>query len=90
LPESAAGGTIAGLKEFRSQHRIFGTMTGNNGDRRAELAADIRRQFGSEATMRFLRTLPAFRLESDIPEHFRELLDRLDGIEASMASGERR
>lgn len=65
-------------------------MTGNKGDKRAELAADIKRQFGNEATMRFLRTLPSFRLESDIPEHFRELLDRLDGIEAGVASSDRR
>jgi hypothetical protein len=60
-------------------------MTRNKGDRREGLANDVRRQFGTEATTRFLRTLPAFRLEADIPDHFRELLDRLDGIEASMA-----
>jgi hypothetical protein len=60
-------------------------MTRNKGDRREGLAADIRRQLGTEATTRFLRTLPAFRIEADIPDHFRELLDRLDGIEASMA-----
>ncbi|TGQ46027.1 MULTISPECIES: hypothetical protein [unclassified Mesorhizobium] len=60
-------------------------MTRNNGDSREGLAADIRRQFGNEATTRFLRALPAFRMEADIPDHFRELLDRLDGIEASTA-----
>jgi hypothetical protein len=60
-------------------------MTRNKGDRREGLTADIRRQFGTEATTRFLRALPAFRMEADIPDHFRELLDRLDGIEASMA-----
>ena len=65
-------------------------MTGNNGNRSDELAADIRRQFGTEATTRFLRTLPSFRTEADIPEHFRDLLDRLDGIEASVAGGQRR
>jgi hypothetical protein len=65
-------------------------MVRNNGDRGEELAADVRRQFGTEATTRFLRTLPAFRTEADIPDHFRELLDRLDGIEASLAGGERR
>ena len=53
------------------------------------LAADIRRQFGTEATKRFLRTLPAFRTGLDIPDRFRELLDRLDGIEGSLATGQR-
>ncbi|MGX9181531.1 hypothetical protein [Mesorhizobium sp. BHbdii] len=58
----------------------------NNDERRERLAAGIRRQFGSEATMRFLRALPAFRTENDIPDRFRELLDRLDGIEISVAA----
>lgn len=62
----------------------------NNVERRESLAADIRRQFGTEATMRFLRALPAFRTEADIPDRFRELLDRLDGIESSVAAGGRR
>jgi hypothetical protein len=39
--------------------------------------------------MRFLRTLPAFRVEADIPDRFKELLDRLDGIEGSVAWGQR-
>ncbi|RUU46755.1 hypothetical protein EOD08_07785, partial [Mesorhizobium sp. M6A.T.Ca.TU.002.02.2.1] len=53
----------------------------NNDERRERLAAGIRRQFGTEATMGFLRALPAFRMENDIPDRFKELLDRLDGIE---------
>ena len=65
-------------------------MTGNKRDRREELAADIKRKMGTEATKRFLRTLPAFRLQADLPEHLRELLDRLEGAEASVAGGERR
>ena len=67
----------------------FEMMARNNGDRREELASDIRGQFGTEATMRFLRTLPAFRVEADIPDRFKELLDRLDGIEGSVAWGQR-
>lgn len=59
--------------------------TRKKGEKRERLAADVKRQFGTEATMRFLRTLPAFRTESDIPDRFRELLDRLDGIESSVA-----
>ncbi|RWN30375.1 hypothetical protein [Mesorhizobium sp.] len=62
----------------------------NNDERRERLAAGIRRQFGTEATMGFLRALPAFRMENDIPDRFKELLDRLDGIESSVAAGGRR
>ncbi|TPL04195.1 MULTISPECIES: hypothetical protein [unclassified Mesorhizobium] len=65
-------------------------MNGNKGKRRAELANDIRRQAGSEATKRFLRTLPAFRLEKEMPRQLRELLDRLGGAEAENAGGGRR
>ena len=65
-------------------------MNGNNGNRRAELANDIRRQAGSEATKRFLRTLPAFRLEKEVPRQLSDLLDRLDGAEAENTGGGRR
>jgi hypothetical protein len=68
----------------------FWDMTGNNSNTREALAADIRRQFRTEATKRFLRTLPAFRTEAGIPDRFRDLLDRLDGIEASTDGGQRR
>ncbi|RWB74098.1 MAG: hypothetical protein EOQ50_16615 [Mesorhizobium sp.] len=65
-------------------------MNGNNGNRRAELANDIKRQAGSEATKRFLRTLPAFRLEKEVPRRLSDLLDRLDAADARKAGGERR
>ena len=65
-------------------------MTRNNGERPEGLAADIRRQLGTEATKRFLRTLPAFRAEADIPDHFRQLLDRLDGAESDVAGNRHR
>ncbi|MDX8494294.1 hypothetical protein RFN29_22265 [Mesorhizobium sp. VK22B] len=65
-------------------------MNGNSRERRARLAADIRRQVSSEATKRLLRTLPAFRLEKEMPKRLTDLLDRLDGAEAGPASGERR
>ncbi|CCV05328.1 conserved hypothetical protein [Mesorhizobium metallidurans STM 2683] len=61
----------------------------NKSERREGLDADIRRQFGTEATTRFLRTLPAFRTELDIPDRFKELLDRLDGIESSVTVSRR-
>ncbi|MDX8448773.1 hypothetical protein [Mesorhizobium captivum] len=65
-------------------------MSGNNSERRARLANDIRRQVGTEATKRFLRTLPVFRLEKEVPKRFADLLDRLDGAEAEKVGGERR
>ena len=65
-------------------------MNGNNGNRRAELANDIRRQASSEATKRLLRALPAFRLEKEIPRRLSDLLARLDGAEAENARGGRR
>lgn len=65
-------------------------MNGNNGNRRAELANDIRRQASSEATKRLLRALPAFRLEKEIPRRLSDLLDRLDGAEAENARRGRR
>ncbi|RUU01251.1 hypothetical protein EOD23_21840 [Mesorhizobium sp. USDA-HM6] len=65
-------------------------MSGNNNERRARLANDIRRQVGTEATKRLLRTLPAFRVEKEMPKRLTDLLERLDGTEAGPASGERR
>ncbi|MER8875538.1 hypothetical protein [Mesorhizobium sp. M0684] len=65
-------------------------MPRRNGEKRDGLAADIRRQLGTEATKRFLRTLPGFRTESDIPDRLKELLDRLDGVEAKVVAGGRR
>ncbi|TWI36422.1 hypothetical protein [Mesorhizobium tianshanense] len=62
----------------------------NNDERRERLATGVKHQFGTEATMRFMRALPAFRTENDIPDRFRELLDRLDGIESSVAANSRR
>ncbi|WP_256751337.1 hypothetical protein [Mesorhizobium sp. Mes31] len=64
-------------------------MTRNKGEKTEGLAAEVKRQFGAEATTRFLRTLPAFRTEADIPDRFRKLLDRLDCVESSTAGGGR-
>ncbi|KUM26766.1 hypothetical protein AU467_19790 [Mesorhizobium loti] len=64
-------------------------MNGNSRERRARLASDIRRQVGSEATKRLLRTLPAFRVDKEVPKRLTDLLDRLDGAEADKVSGER-
>jgi len=65
-------------------------MTRNKGEKGERLATEVRRQFGAEAVTRFLRTLPAFRTETDIPDRLRELLDRLDGVEDSDAGWSRK
>jgi hypothetical protein len=36
-------------------------MTRNKGEKTERLAAEVKRQFGAEATTRFLRTLPAWK-----------------------------
>ncbi|TPK96149.1 hypothetical protein FJ934_09915 [Mesorhizobium sp. B2-4-12] len=56
-------------------------MTRNKAEKGERLATEVRRQLGAEAMTRFLRTLPAFRTEADIPDRFRQLLDRLDRLE---------
>jgi hypothetical protein len=50
------------------------------------LATEVRRQFGAAAMTRFLRTLPAFRADADIPDRFAELLQRLDAAENDNAA----
>ncbi|CAN7333077.1 hypothetical protein [Mesorhizobium sp. LjRoot246] len=64
-------------------------MTRNKGKKAEGLAIEVRRQFTAETVTRFLRTLPAFRTEADIPERFRELLDRLDRAEGRDVSWRR-
>jgi hypothetical protein len=53
-------------------------MNRSNGDRQKMLAADIKRQFGVDGTRRFLRSLPMFRLSTDLPDYLQDLLERLD------------
>jgi hypothetical protein len=64
-------------------------MTRDKAEKGEKLATEVRRQFGAEAMTRFLRTLPAFRAEADIPNRFRELLDDLDRVESNSLGGGR-
>ncbi len=57
-------------------------MTRNRQDSSKILQEEIRRQFGSAGTVRFLHTLPAFQVENGIPEQFRNLLSELDRVES--------
>ncbi|KRB19635.1 MULTISPECIES: hypothetical protein [Mesorhizobium] len=65
-------------------------MTRDKAEKGEKLATEVRRQFGAEAMTRFLRTLPAFRAEADIPTRFSELLDRLDRVERNSLGDGRR
>ena len=56
-------------------------MTRNNGERQEGLRDEIRRQFGSPVTTRYLRALPPFQCEPGIPDRFAELLSELDRVE---------
>jgi len=49
--------------------------------RQEKLANDIRRQFADLSTSGFLRAMPAFKVVSDIPDHMKDLLDRLEASE---------
>lgn len=49
--------------------------------RQEKLANEIRRQFADLSTSRFLRAMPAFKVVSDIPDHMKDLLDRLEASE---------
>ncbi len=49
------------------------------------LQAEIRRQFGSPGTARFLHSLPAFQLQDETPDRFVNLLSELDRAEAEQS-----
>lgn len=51
------------------------------------LQEEIRKQFGSAGTSRFLRSLPGFQVDQGIPERFRNLLNELDRAESDTNDG---
>lgn len=51
------------------------------------LQTEIRRQFGSAGTSRFLRSLPDFRVEQKVPQRFADLLAELDRAESAPRNG---
>lgn len=53
------------------------------------LATLIRREMMTESNARFLRSLPAFRVERDIPARFQDLLTRLDQAERQAGEGKK-
>lgn len=63
---------------------------GTNSD--STLQQEIRKQFGSTGTTRFVRSLPAFRVEDELPDRFSSLLTELELAEGDRhhASSDRR
>lgn len=57
-------------------------MSRNGTDSANILQEEIRRQFGSSGTTRFVRSLPAFQIEHGVPERFVNLLTELDRAES--------
>lgn len=62
-------------------------MDGEQMDERINLEREVRRQFAAPATRRFLRALPAFRVDSTMPPRFHDLLAALDRAEQSSDAG---
>ncbi|MEP9386704.1 hypothetical protein [Mesorhizobium sp. KR9-304] len=65
------------------------TMPRNKPNSANILQDEIRKQFGSAGTSRFLRALPGFRVEHKIPERFSNLLAELDRAESSQRGPDR-
>jgi hypothetical protein len=88
LHNSAGGGTIAESGSYFAEcesreRRCESIMSSENQNPAAdEVAALIRKELRREANKRFLRRMPAFQAEQDIPEEFRLLLSQLDSAEA--------
>ena len=65
-------------------------MLGDRSEDMELLRNEIRRQFESPATQRFLRSHPVLRVESELPGDLDALLARLDRVEKRRAGqGER-
>jgi hypothetical protein len=55
-----------------------------------EIAAEIKRQIGDRKMARYLRSMPTFKVASDIPHHLKELLDRLEASETTAQASQGR
>jgi hypothetical protein len=61
-------------------------MSRKDGDQSHTLPASIRRQIGTEANLRFLQSLPAFRLDPKLPADMLEKLLEMARAESSSSS----
>ena len=56
-------------------------MSRSSGPRPNEISKEIKRQIGQPANTRYLRALPLFRVDDEVPERLRGLLREIDGAE---------
>ena len=62
-------------------------MSRNRSNRVGILQDEIRKQFGSTGTTRYLHALPGFKVERSIPKRFRNLLTELERTEKERDRG---
>ena len=65
-------------------------MTRSRHNRENTLPDEIRRQFGSVGTARFLRALPSFQIDQCMPDRFQNLLAELDRVETDLGKAQSR
>jgi hypothetical protein len=53
-------------------------MSRSKKNQRAHLTASIMRQTGEEANVRYMRSLPIFRVDLELPEDMREMLEKME------------
>ncbi|QPC86252.1 hypothetical protein GA830_05480 [Mesorhizobium sp. NBSH29] len=56
-------------------------------DQPASLPATIRRQIRSKANVSYLQSLPAFRVDEELPSDIQQMLNAIDAAAAKKSSG---
>lgn len=56
-------------------------MSRSGGPRPNEISKEIKRQIGQQANTRYLRALPLFRVDNELPQSFHGLLHDIDRAE---------
>ena len=64
-------------------------MSKTSNENKEELGGGVRRLIGSGANARYLRALPLFRVEQELPADLRSLLRALDRPEQKIATQQR-
>ena len=64
-------------------------MSRSKGNKLNALTASIRRQASTEANRRYLRALPEFRVDAELPTDLRRMLGEMERAEARSARGNR-
>jgi hypothetical protein len=64
-------------------------MSNSDNEKKEQLGDGIRNLIGSEANTRYLRALPLFSVERDLPADLRSLLQAIDGSKPKTATQRR-